>query len=121
MPHGSPFRRRTFCAIVVCALGVVPAVAAANGTNASFPSRQILILEPFGAGGGPDLLARALAEKLSEILHQSVDVQNVVGQGATAAPSTAAKLPADGYTLLINTNAQAYSRAARNHPGGTAA
>jgi len=72
-----------------------------------------LILEPFGVGGGPDLLARALAEKLTEILHQSVDVHNVVGEGATAAPSTAAKLPADGYTLLINTNAQAYSRAAR--------
>ena len=72
-----------------------------------------MILEPFGAGGGPDLLARALAEKLSETLHQRVDVKNVVGQGATAAPSTAAKLPADGYTLLINTNAQAYSRAAR--------
>lgn len=113
MPHSSTFGRLAFGAIVVCAIGVDPSVAAGNGTNASFPSRQILILEPFGVGGGPDLLARALAEKLTEILHQSVDVQNVVGEGATAAPSTAAKLPADGYTLLINTNAQAYSRAAR--------
>src|SRR5437762_2575815 len=113
MPHGSTLRRLTFCALFVCAIGMFPSVAAASGTNASFPSRQILILEPFGVGGGPDLLARALAEKLSQILHLSVDVQNVVGQGATAAPSTAAKLPADGYTLLINTNAQAYSRAAR--------
>jgi tripartite-type tricarboxylate transporter receptor subunit TctC len=62
-------------------------------------------------GGGPDLLARALALKLSDLWDQSVTVENIPGMGATAGPAQVAKSPADGYTLLINTNAQAYSAA----------
>jgi tripartite-type tricarboxylate transporter receptor subunit TctC len=77
------------------------------------PSKPIVIFEPFGRGGGPDLLARALAPELSKVLHRPVEVQNVVGGGATAAPAKALQLPPDGDTLLINTNAQAYSKAAR--------
>ena len=69
------------------------------------------IIEPFGAGGGPDLLARALAPKLSELWGQPVTVDNHPGAGATAAPALVAKSPADGRTLLINTSAQAYSAA----------
>ena len=64
-----------------------------------------------GAADGPDLLARALAPKLSELWGQPVAVENIPGAGATAGPAQVAKSPADGYTLLINTNAQAYSAA----------
>jgi tripartite-type tricarboxylate transporter receptor subunit TctC len=67
------------------------------------------MIEPFGAGGGPDLLARALAPKLSGLWGQPVTVENIRGMGATAGPAQVAKSPGDGYTLLINTNAQAYS------------
>jgi tripartite-type tricarboxylate transporter receptor subunit TctC len=56
-------------------------------------------------------LARALAPKLSELWGQPVTVENVPGAGATAGPAQVAKSPADGYTLLINTSAQAYSAA----------
>jgi Uncharacterized protein conserved in bacteria len=56
-------------------------------------------------------LARALAPKLSELWGQPVTVENIPGAGATAGPAQVAKSPADGYTLLINTNAQAYSAA----------
>ena len=74
-------------------------------------------IEPFGAGGGPDLLARALAHELSEMWHQPVTVENIAGAGATAGPARVAALPADGYTLLVNTSAQAYSAAlAKNLP-----
>ena len=76
-----------------------------------YPAKPVRIIEPFGAGGGPDLLARALAPKLSELWGQPVTVENVPGAGATAGPAQVAKSPADGYTLLINTNAQAYSAA----------
>jgi tripartite-type tricarboxylate transporter receptor subunit TctC len=69
------------------------------------------LIEPFGAGGGPDLLGRALARKLSVLWSQPVTVENVTGAGATAGPAKVASAPADGYTLLINTNAQAYSAA----------
>ncbi len=76
-----------------------------------YPAKPVRIIEPFGAGGGPDLLARALAPKLSELWGQPVKVENIPGAGATAGPAQVAKSPADGYTLLINTNAQAYGAA----------
>ena len=76
-----------------------------------FPSRPVHVIEPFGAGGGPDLVARALSPKLSELWGQPVTVENHPGAGSTAAPALVAKSPADGYTLLVNTSAQAYSAA----------
>src|ERR1700682_1938040 len=87
-----------------------------NATNLAasaqdYPAKPVRIIEPFGAGRGPDLLARALAPKLSELWSQPVTVENIPGVGATAGPAQVAKSPADGYTLLINTNAQAYGAA----------
>jgi tripartite-type tricarboxylate transporter receptor subunit TctC len=76
-----------------------------------YPFKPVRIIEPFGVGGGPDLLARALAPKLSELWGKPVTVENIPGAGATAGPAQVAKSPADGHTLLINTNAQAYSAA----------
>jgi tripartite-type tricarboxylate transporter receptor subunit TctC len=69
------------------------------------------MIEPFGAGGGPDLLARAVSPKLSELWGQPVTVENHPGAGSTAAPALVAKSPPDGYTLLVNTSAHAYSAA----------
>jgi tripartite-type tricarboxylate transporter receptor subunit TctC len=87
-----------------------------EATNASavaedYPIKPVRLIEPFGAGGGPDLLARALAQQLSQLWGQAVTVENIPGAGATAGPAQVAKSPPDGYTLLINTNAQAYSAA----------
>lgn len=81
-----------------------------------YPAKAVRIVEPFGAGGGPDLLGRALAQQLCELWGQSVTVENITGVGATAGPAQVAQSPADGYTLLINTNAQAYSAALQNLP-----
>lgn len=87
-----------------------------SATNAltfaqDYPTKPVRIIEPFGAGGGPDLVARALSPKLSELWGQPVTVENRPGAGATAAPALVAKSPADGYTLLVNTSAQAYGAA----------
>jgi tripartite-type tricarboxylate transporter receptor subunit TctC len=79
-----------------------------------YPTNPVQIIEPFGLGGGPDLLARALAPKLSELWGKPVTVEN---HPATAGPAQVAKSPADGHTLLLNTSAQAYSAAfLRNLP-----
>ena len=75
----------------------------------AYPTKPVRLIEPFGAGGGPDLLGRVLAHRLSQLWGQSVTVENVTGAGATEGPAQVARSPADGYTLLINTNAQAYS------------
>jgi tripartite-type tricarboxylate transporter receptor subunit TctC len=74
-----------------------------------YPTKPVRLVEPFGAGGGVDVVARPVAQKLSELWGQPVIVENHPGAGATAAPALVAKSPADGYTLLVNTSAQAYS------------
>ena len=83
-----------------------PNSSASTGT---FPTKPVRIIEPFGVGGGPDLLARALAPELSKLWGQPVTVENHPGAGATAAPALVAHSRADGYTLLLNTSSQAYS------------
>jgi tripartite-type tricarboxylate transporter receptor subunit TctC len=80
-------------------------------TSHGYPSKPVRLIEPFGAGGGPDLVSRALAQKLTELWGQPVTVENVPSAGATAGPAWVAKSPPDGYTLLVNTSAQAYSAA----------
>jgi tripartite-type tricarboxylate transporter receptor subunit TctC len=76
-----------------------------------YPAKPVRIIEPFGAGGGPDVLARELSRKLSALWGQQVTDENHPGAGSIAAPALVAKLPADGYTLLLNTSAHAYSAA----------
>jgi tripartite-type tricarboxylate transporter receptor subunit TctC len=76
------------------------------------PPLRVRLIEPFGAGGGPDIVARALARPLSERWGRPVDVENHPGAGSTAAPRLVAKAPGDGSTLLVNTSAHAYSAAA---------
>ena len=93
------------------ALGFVCALALMQQTSQDYPTKPVRLIEPFGAGGGPDLVGRALAQKLTELWGQTVTVENVPGAGATAGPAKVAKSPADGYTLLVNTSAQAYSAA----------
>ena len=93
------------------ALGFIGSLALMLQTSHDYPSKPVRLIEPFGAGGGPDLVSRALAQKLTELWGQPVAVENVPGTGATAGPARVAKSPADGYTLLVNTSAQAYSAA----------
>jgi tripartite-type tricarboxylate transporter receptor subunit TctC len=82
-----------------------------------YPARPVRLIEPFGVGGESDLLARALAQELSVLWQQPVSVENITGVGVEAGSAQVAKSPADGYTLLVSTNAQAYSAARwRNLP-----
>ena len=79
--------------------------------SAEYPAKPVRIIEPFGAGGGPDLISRAISPKLTELWGQPATVENHPGAGSTTAPALVAKSPADGYTLLVNTSAQPYSAA----------
>jgi tripartite-type tricarboxylate transporter receptor subunit TctC len=93
------------------ALGFVLLLSAMPQVSQDYPSKPVRMIEPFGAGGGPDLIARAVSPKLSELWGQPVTVENHPGAGSTAAPTLVAQSPADGYTLLVNTSAQAYGAA----------
>ena len=79
--------------------------------SAGYPTRVVRMVEPFGPGSGPDVIATAVSRKLAELWGQPVTVENHPGAGSTAAPAMVAKSPADGHTLLVHTNAHAYSAA----------
>ena len=93
------------------AMGIVCSLALMLQSSQDYPTKPVRMVEPFGAGGGPDVLARALGPNLAELWGQPVTVENHPGAGSTAGPTLVAKSPADGYTLLVNTSAQAYSAA----------
>lgn len=66
----------------------------------SFPSRPITLVVPFPPGGPTDVGARMVGKTLSEVLGQSVVVENRAGAGGTVGSTYVARAPADGYTLL---------------------
>ncbi len=84
-------------------------IAASNSWGQTFPSKPIKIIVPFGAGGVADLTARAVAQKLSESLGQSVVVDNKPSAGGIVAGDLVAKAEADGHTLLLMSNGTAVS------------
>ncbi len=66
-----------------------------------YPYKPVRIIVAVSAGGPTDLLARAIGQKLSEIWHQTVVIDNRSGGGSNIGMELAAKSPADGYTLLM--------------------
>ena len=85
----------------VLALGAIAAQAA------DYPTRPITLVVPYAAGGGNDVIARIVAEKMSASLGQSVVIENRGGAGGTIATRQVAKSEPDGYTLLIATSSLA--------------
>jgi tripartite-type tricarboxylate transporter receptor subunit TctC len=67
----------------------------------AWPNKPISLIVPFPAGGTTDVLARALADKLSQSLGQAVIVESKPGAGATLGADYVAKAKPDGYTLLV--------------------
>ncbi|MEJ5359946.1 MAG: tripartite tricarboxylate transporter substrate binding protein [Desulfobacterales bacterium] len=70
---------------------------------ADFPERAIEIVVPFGAGGGSDTAARAVAEGMKPLLKHGLVVTNMPGGGATKGMLHVSQQPADGYTVLAVT------------------
>jgi tripartite-type tricarboxylate transporter receptor subunit TctC len=94
-----------FASLALCMFGALPLSANAQQ---NFPNKPIRLIVGFAPGGGTDIVARAIAPKMSEILGQSVIVENRAGAAGTIGADLVAKSPADGYTLLMghsNSNA----------------
>jgi tripartite-type tricarboxylate transporter receptor subunit TctC len=89
-------RKLTILPLVV--LGLTTNFAAAQD---SWPERPIKLVLPVAAGGGVDLMARILADRLSQQLSQRVLVENIGGAGGTIATRSVLNSDADGYTYLF--------------------
>src|SRR5947209_12400984 len=74
---------------------------ALSGPSAAedYPSRPITLVVPYAAGGGNDVMARIVAEKMSKSLGQQIVIENKGGAGGSIATRQIAKSAADGYTL----------------------
>ena len=86
--------------LLVAAALLVSATAPANAQS-DYPSRPIHLYVGFAAGGGNDIFARLVADKASQILGQTVVVENKPGAGGRLAPEYTLQQPADGYSLFV--------------------
>jgi tripartite-type tricarboxylate transporter receptor subunit TctC len=75
------------------------------------PSRPVRIVVPYGAGLSPDIIARLVGQALSERLGQQVIIENRPGAGGNIGTEVVVRAPADGYTLLLETGANATNAA----------
>ena len=74
---------------------------AAEGIAQNYPSGPLRIISPYPPGGGTDILARTLGQKLSERFSQPAVVENRAGANGTVGAAFVAKSPPDGHTMLI--------------------
>ena len=88
--------------------GLCPVVLAQAG---AYPSRVIRIIVPYAAGGGPDLLARAMATRLAEVIGKPVVVQNIVGAGGIVAAQSFVQMAPDGYNILLGASSHVVQKA----------
>jgi tripartite-type tricarboxylate transporter receptor subunit TctC len=72
-----------------------------HAQSGTYPDRPVKMLVGFAAGGGTDVAARIMAQKLTDALGQSVVVENRPGASGMIAAEAVAKSPADGYTLMM--------------------
>ncbi len=105
-----------------CALGVAmiagpAAVARAQTASQNYPVKPVRLIAPFPAGGSSDLIARIVAQRLSEGFPNQVIVENRPGAGSNLGTQLAARAAPDGYTLLITSVTAAINATLFKNPG----
>ena len=87
------------------AVGLLALLSSHAATAETYPTRPVRIIVPYQAGQGTDVVARYLAEQLSRTMGQRFYIENKPGAGGNIGTEAAAHAEADGYTLLMGTNA----------------
>jgi tripartite-type tricarboxylate transporter receptor subunit TctC len=91
--------RRGFLKLALGA-GTAPAVSRVASAQ-TYPTRSIVMIVPFSAGGPTDILGRIIAQFIGQMLGQSVIVEDVTGAGGTIGATRVARAAADGYTMIM--------------------
>ncbi|MGG5822385.1 Bug family tripartite tricarboxylate transporter substrate binding protein [Falsiroseomonas sp. HW251] len=110
--------RRSTLALALGGLAM-PTLAQAQGTAGWRPTRPVRLIVAAAPGGSNDILARIIAEPASQILGQPVVIENRAGAGSVIGSEAAARAPADGYTLLINSSLATVPAVVANVPYDT--
>lgn len=103
--------RRWLMAIGLLLSGVAGALAQ------TYPNKTIRVIVPFSAGSGTDIVARTVADQLSQQLGQPIVVENRLGAGGTIGIGSVAKADPDGYTLLIHSTSFVVTASTYSNPG----
>lgn len=92
-------------------MGALCAMLAAPALASDFPTKPIRLVVPLAPGGGGDLAARVVADKMGDLLKQPIIIENRPGASSVVGTSQVARADADGYTLLFNTDFHAINEA----------
>lgn len=93
-----PFSRRDSLAALLLAFSAAAPSAARADT---YPAKPVKLIIPYPPGGGTDITGRAMAARLSDLLGQTVVIENKPGATGMIGAASVAKAPADGYTVLF--------------------
>src|SRR5262249_55744063 len=85
---------------LICMLAISDAVAQATADSQSYPNRAVRIIVPFPPGGPTDILTRVVGQRLSDVWHQPVVIENQPGANTPIAAARGPKMAPDGYTLF---------------------
>jgi tripartite-type tricarboxylate transporter receptor subunit TctC len=96
-------KRQFLRALQTALVGGALLLSANSGMAQSFPARPVKIIVPFAAGGGADILARLVGQKMSIHLGQPVVIDNIPGAGTILGAQRLESSAPDGYTLLVGT------------------
>jgi tripartite-type tricarboxylate transporter receptor subunit TctC len=108
----NPLRRASNAVAVVAAILVAAMACASCGAMAAdYPTHPITLIVPYPPGGGNDVIARLVANKMSASLGQPIVIENRGGAGSTIGTRDVARSAPDGYTLLIATSSLAINPA----------
>ena len=106
-------RRRDFTVILAVLAAILPITAHTQ----TYPSRPIVMVVPYAAGGTFDIIGRIMAGRMSEILGQQLIVENTAGAGGIIGVTRVANAAADGYTILFgSTGTHAYNQSIYKKP-----